>query len=569
MVCVGVLGRGYWTPDEPREADIAWRMSWQPEKAVPVLAGEAFCEKPPLTYWLAALAIKSIGSDAWAARLPNLLYALISAVAVGLLGARSAGALAGLAAAAAVSTFLLAYQTAIWLATDAPLLAAVCVALYGAYRGFYAVSSAERLRGYVLMHIALGVGFLCKSAAAWVIPATVIVALSIWEKRWRELLRWELYAGLVLQAAIILTWVWFVYMGSDGLAHLKVFFWNNVVGRFTQVEAPAELQYAAAHRNTPGKYLIEMPVYLFPWTLLVLAAARRAWLARDVRSEDYRAVRFGVCASVPALLILSLAATARNIYVAPALPGIALLLGWWATQTAAAADRWDLRALRATVALLLLSATAFGAALILVAIDAGIRLTERPGYVLLSVLGLGISSAFALHAWRESRGRVTPALWSLLIAYAALLIGPASQIYAEANRWQDLAQVARAVERDAAGRPLLLLAPDETTRAVIDMYARTSVQTIVPPLNGPALQRMRSQVEAAPETRVLVLVPGRSRPPAGLSRRPAPAISASLPWISGMGMQIANAYSLPNGRRYALLRRSTDEASDGEHVPIQ
>ena len=38
--CVGMLGRGYWTPDEPREADIAWRMSWQPEKAVPLLAGD-------------------------------------------------------------------------------------------------------------------------------------------------------------------------------------------------------------------------------------------------------------------------------------------------------------------------------------------------------------------------------------------------------------------------------------------------------------------------------------------------------------------------------------------------
>src|SRR6202035_6005187 len=50
--CVGMFGRGYWTPDEPREADIAWRMSWQPDKAVPLLAGEAFCAKPPLTYWL-------------------------------------------------------------------------------------------------------------------------------------------------------------------------------------------------------------------------------------------------------------------------------------------------------------------------------------------------------------------------------------------------------------------------------------------------------------------------------------------------------------------------------------
>ncbi|MDB6098053.1 MAG: hypothetical protein JWN58_756, partial [Gammaproteobacteria bacterium] len=27
--CVGMFARGYWTPDEPREADLAWRMSWQ------------------------------------------------------------------------------------------------------------------------------------------------------------------------------------------------------------------------------------------------------------------------------------------------------------------------------------------------------------------------------------------------------------------------------------------------------------------------------------------------------------------------------------------------------------
>ena len=65
MWCVGLFGRGYWTPDEPREADIAWRMSWQSDKAVPLLAGEAFCEKPPFTYWLAAVPIKLMGMHAW------------------------------------------------------------------------------------------------------------------------------------------------------------------------------------------------------------------------------------------------------------------------------------------------------------------------------------------------------------------------------------------------------------------------------------------------------------------------------------------------------------------------
>src|SRR5271165_94494 len=329
MWCVGILGRGYWTPDEPRESDLAWRMSWQTSKAVPLLAGEPFCEKPPLTYWVAGEAIKLFGPGAWAARLPNLLYAMLTSLSVGFLARRSAGPSAGPSAAAAMGTFLLSYQTAIWLATDAPLLAAVSVALLGAYSGFYARDTASRLSGYTLMHAALALGFLCKSAAAWIVPVLALATLVIWERRWRELLRWELYPGLGVQALIIFTWVWFVYVGPDGIDHLKVFFWNNLVGRFTALDAPQEFQYAGGHRNTPGKYFLELPMYLLPWTLLVAAALRRAWLLRSAPFDELRPVRFALASALPAMLVLSLAATARNVYLAPALPGFALLLGWW------------------------------------------------------------------------------------------------------------------------------------------------------------------------------------------------------------------------------------------------
>ncbi|MGH8241076.1 MAG: hypothetical protein ACREXP_29225, partial [Steroidobacteraceae bacterium] len=48
-----MFGRGIWTPDEPREADIVWQMSRQ-WHAIPVFAGKPFLEKPPLAYWAAA-----------------------------------------------------------------------------------------------------------------------------------------------------------------------------------------------------------------------------------------------------------------------------------------------------------------------------------------------------------------------------------------------------------------------------------------------------------------------------------------------------------------------------------
>jgi 4-amino-4-deoxy-L-arabinose transferase-like glycosyltransferase len=551
--CVGLFGRGYWTPDEPREADIAWRMSWQADKAVPVLAGEAFCEKPPLTYWLAAVPIGLFGEQAWIARLPNLLYALITALGVGLLASRSAGRFAGLVGAATISTFLLSYQVAIWLATDAPLLASVSVALLGAYIGFYASASKERLRGYLLMHAALACGFLSKSAVAWMVPAMAILTLIIWERRWRELLRWELYAGLLIQAAIILPWVWSVYSGADGAQHLKIFFWNNLVGRFAAVDAPPDLQYAAAHRNSPGKYLIELPLYLFPWTLLGLAAARRAWRQRQTSRHDNRAVRFGIAASVPPLIVLSLAATARNIYLAPALPGIALLIAWWAREILPGPDPWDVRALRATAALLLLGVAVFAAALTLVGADSWSDIPRHGAFIAIAGIGLLAAAFFSIRAWAAAGEHTVYSQWALLLAYCALLIGPASQVYRQVNRWQDLAKIGRIVERGAAGRPLILLAPDETTRAVIDMYARISVGTVPGPLDTTGIERVRAAASAAPESLFLAQLPKQAPP--RLPWRARPQDLALPTWIEEANLRVIDTYSVPYGRRYALLGR--------------
>jgi len=532
-------------------------MSWQADKAVPLLAGEAFCEKPPLAYWVAGASIRAFGSGAWAARLPNLFYALIAALGVGLLARRSVGREAGPAAAAALATFLLSYQVLVWLATDAPLLAAVSVALYGAYAGFYAERTADRLRGYTVMHAALAVGFLSKSAVAWMVPALAIPILVLWERRWRELARWELYAGLVLQGAVILAWVWAVYRGPDGLEHLKVFFWNNLAGRFAQVDAPQELQYAAGHRNSPGKYLIELPMYLWPWTLLVAAALLRAWRALRAplagAAAELRPVRFALAAALPSLALLSMAATARNIYLAPALPGFALLLGWWTTLESR--DRWEVWALRGTAYLML------AAILVFAAVGSVLFASSAPrGSLAIAALGLAAAALLAIGAESAARhAQIRRAQLALLLAYCVLLSVPAWPLYHEADAWQDLPSVARAIESDGRGRPLILMAPDETTQAIIDMYARTDAELVRGPLDTAALTALRERLAREPDALIVTLLPGRELVGAFLRNverfKPgAHALDDGLPpWIAASGLTIAHRYALPNGRRYALL----------------
>src|SRR5207237_539996 len=78
-----------------------------------------------------------------------------------------------------------------------------------------------------------------------------LLTLIVWERRWSELRRWELYAGLALQGLIIGPWVLAVARSEHGADALRALFWNNVVGRFTRIDSPPALDYILGHRNAP------------------------------------------------------------------------------------------------------------------------------------------------------------------------------------------------------------------------------------------------------------------------------------------------------------------------------
>jgi hypothetical protein len=114
------------------------------------------------------------------------------------------------------------------------------------------------------------------------------------------------------------------------------------------------------------------------------------------------------------------------------------------------------------------------------------------------------------------------------------------------------------VRRDAANAPLVLFAPDETTRAFIDMYTRTSVQRLAGPIDAAALARLRTTLAKDPQSRALVQIEGRALTSAmqTVARDVgAPPPDADVPiWLAGAGLEVAQRYALPNGRIYALLR---------------
>jgi 4-amino-4-deoxy-L-arabinose transferase-like glycosyltransferase len=557
VALAGLFARAYYTPDEPREASLVVAMARQADKALPELAGRPFAEKPPLLYWLGGAAVAALGPVPAAARLPNLIYFLVAALAIGALVTRAAGPAAGFAAGIAAATMLQLHQVLIWLATDAPLTAGVALALLGAFLGLTAVDARARLRGYLVLHLGLVVAFFAKGFAGWLVPVCAWLTVVVLERRWREILRIELWAGVPLVALAIGAWVLWVAARPDGVESLKVLFWYNLVGRAVPLAAPTEFAYATGHGNSPGKYLVELPLYLLPWTALALVALRRVPRGLRRRDAEGTAWRLALGAIVLPTLLLSLAATARGVYYAPPALGFAMLVGLYVGSAGAALDRVDRFAWRASGVLVA------GAAAAVAALDALVCLAPAaltPRSVALGALGVAAAAAAALLALTP-RAAGAAALPRQATAAALLLSLAVLPLYLALNDWLSLERLATRISAAAGPAPLALLDPDETTLALADLYlAPAAGRTVLRSADADALTA--ALLALGPDGRVLWLVPDRARWSAsdwlaflGYRAGGPPAPRAALPERLA-ALHTECVLLRPGGRAVALLAPS-------------
>ena len=542
--CSGLFGRWYWTPDEPREADIAWNMVHQQQKAVPEMAGVPFCEKPPIAYWASGASLAVFGKTPAAARLPNLLWAIIAVLAIAWLAHGCGGAPAALAAGVATATFSLSFQVSIWLASDAPLVAGVCVALLGAFRGAGAPPGRQKLAWYTLMHAGLALGFLAKSAMGLVVPGLALMTFLLWERRWRELLRWELAAGLLLQAVVVGSWLQAVAAQPDGQHFLKVFLWDNLVGRFLPVAS--EGHYADGHHNAPFKYLIELPIYLLPWTFLMGAAAYRGWRGVRDATVDRAAWRWCVCVVVPSLVVLSAASTGRGIYLAPLMPGFAVALGLWVARHLARPDRFERACLWLTMVLVALAALVAAPGILAVA---GLTDHIMPSVpILVMVLGGSAAAAVGLRMlWHQHRGAYGAALCTAMLALNLTLLVAWYGLFPLVDRWQDLTPTVTRVAALTAHQTIVLWQPDETIVANLDYLAGLRLPSVT--------ESVQLHDWSAREPKLLVLVRLHK--------------GAADPLLQQLGFTLSEQLTIPCGRMYGIFSRTPSSDATVSTLPGQ
>jgi len=540
---------------------------------LPQLGGVTFAEKPPLTYWLAGASMAQFGHGAAAARLPQLVYALLAflsvvALARALLAGRDSSFAIARATGALFASSALVWQVQIWLDTDALLLAGVCLALAGMYTGLGATARNRRLRGYLAMHAGLTLAFFGKNFAAWLVPVLAFLCFIAWERRWRELLRWEFWLGALLPLACISAWVLSVAAGPGGAQSLRILFWNNLVGRVLPVAAEARYNYAGGHPNWPGRYFAELPLYLLPWSAPAALALGAAWRGMRQSGAERTAWRFALCAALPGLLLLSFATTGRSIYAAPCIVGFVLLIALWMAAPAAAPGAHSARralsitaGLIAMVALLILAFT--------LALQWSVERASAAMFVISALAAVAVVVVAARHTFARPMS-VPAVLTRLAAAWCLLLSLGALSLFAAVNRTQDVEALAVRVAQAAGPGPLLLWNPDETTLAWAQLYLPAERWSALDAADAGAAALLHERVRNAPRTTVVSLVAGRgwSKPEwldylrgRALAAEIAIPVQPAQPLLTAAGLVRRAQVVRPGGRGYLLWRLPVTGAS--------
>jgi len=346
---LGVFDHSLWGPNDSREAGMISEMRREHVYAATVLNHEVILEKPPLAQWTALVFCALAGRiDEGLVRLPSALYGLGTLVLLLLLlRARGPGrddaphaAPDDRAEIGAWSAVLLCAGSAeFWeyarvVLTDMTLAFVVMLSLYLFWRAWERGerdpgASAWRWGPFLLV---AALAFYAKGLIGPGFVWCAVGSFLVWRRRWRLLLALGIVYSAVLVAAVA-PWAAALYR-LGGRDALHVAFWDNQIGRFLNFSdrsLPHDPYFV--HKEPITYYLVKLPIFLLPWTPLLIPALigwwRRSTPFREPVHVYVRAACFGM------LLLLHVAAAKVGSYALPVFPFLFAMTGVWIAEEAA------------------------------------------------------------------------------------------------------------------------------------------------------------------------------------------------------------------------------------------
>jgi 4-amino-4-deoxy-L-arabinose transferase-like glycosyltransferase len=308
--------RPLFDPDEGRYAEIPREMMLSGgDWVIPHLNGIVYLEKPPLQYWLTALAFRAFGQNEFAARLCTGAAGYLSLAAVFLLGRQlwgfAAGVRAALFCAASALFVLLGHQLTLDMLLSFWLTAALGCFLMAQARS----EGAGHRRAWMLgCWAAMAFALLTKGLIGVLIPAAALGAYVLWQRDWPLLRRLHLRWGLPLFAAIAAPWL--VLAARANGQFLEFFF---VREHFLRFLTPIE------HRTQPWWFFVPVLIVgIMPWLPQALRALAATPTDR-VRHGEFDPLRLLWVWCVFVLIFFSLSDSKLIPYILPVVPALALM----------------------------------------------------------------------------------------------------------------------------------------------------------------------------------------------------------------------------------------------------
>lgn len=232
---------------------------------VPRLYGEIYSYKPPLVYWTTALALHLGGRTEWALRLPSALAGIAMGFALLILVGRVTQPRTGLFAALAAITGILFLQKLKVAEFDAPLAAAVGIAVAAACHNLAAERSKRCGAIWFVCYLAVAAAFLAKGVPALMAFAPGLLAAAVVTRRSKQLLSRTHVAAALLCALIIASYLWLAIDAAGPVileqpleeAHTRGFEWSLETLRWTLLKP------------------LTVWVLFLPWSLVWLWSLRR------------------------------------------------------------------------------------------------------------------------------------------------------------------------------------------------------------------------------------------------------------------------------------------------------
>jgi 4-amino-4-deoxy-L-arabinose transferase-like glycosyltransferase len=308
--------------DEARFAEASREMLQRGDYIVPWFNGAWRFDKPVLIYWCQMASYCVFGDNAFAARLPSVLFTTATALLLVRWGRKikdaKTGFLAGVMFVAGLHVAIIGRMAT----ADMAMIFFVTLALWSGWELTRPDSLFHR-KWWWLFYVALAFGFLAKGPVAW-LPLGGMILGRIFRKNTFRLPLHETVTGLCLALALVALW------GGPALAQTGGKFWSVGMGEHVFNRSVGVLDSHGA-KGLAG-FIALMPLYFltffvsfFPWSTRVPTAMRRWW--PDRRRDDLGWYLLMNAALV--FVIFSLVRTKLPHYTMPAFPCIAL---WLARQ---------------------------------------------------------------------------------------------------------------------------------------------------------------------------------------------------------------------------------------------